>query len=150
MLKEGSKLENFSLPNQKGNEISLKDFKEKNLVIYFYPKDDTPGCTLEAKDFSKLSEDFSKKNARVIGVSRDSVKSHDKFCNKHELSIDLLSDEDGKVCEYFGVWVEKSMYGKKYMGIERSTFLVDSTGILKKIWRNVKVPNHAEEVFNSI
>lgn len=150
MYKEGTKVEDFNLPNQKGEHISLSALKGQNVVIYFYPKDDTPGCTIEAQDFSKLSEAFSKKNTKILGVSRDSVKSHDKFCNKYDLAIDLLSDEEGKLCESFGVWVEKSMYGKKYMGIERSTFLIDGTGKIKKAWRNVKVPNHADEVLNSI
>lgn len=150
MLKEGSKISNFSLPNQAGKQISATDFKDHNIVLYFYPKDDTPGCTIEAQDFSKLNEAFKDKKTVVLGVSKDSTKSHDKFCSKYNLSIDLLSDEDGSVCEAFGVWVEKSMYGKKYMGIERSTFLIDQNGIIKKAWRNVKVPNHAQEVLNSI
>lgn len=149
-MKEGTKVNNFELPNQKGEYISLTDFKGHHVVVYFYPKDDTPGCTLEAQDFSKLAYAFAKKKTKVIGISKDSVKSHDKFCTKYDLSIDLLSDEEGKTCEAFGVWVEKSMYGKKYMGIERSTFLIDDAGNLKKVWRNVKVPNHAEEVLNSI
>jgi thioredoxin-dependent peroxiredoxin len=118
-------------------------------VLYFYPKDDTSGCTAEACAFRDALPDFSKVKAQVIGISRDSVASHDKFKQKYKLPFPLASDEDGKVCRAYGVWVEKSMYGRKYMGIERSTFLIDGKGVVRAIWRKVKVPGHAEAVLDT-
>jgi peroxiredoxin Q/BCP len=116
------------------------------LVLYFYPKDDTSGCTREAQDFTALANDFSSAGARVIGVSRDPMKRHEKFIEKYTLSVPLVSDEDGRVSDAFGTWVEKSMYGRKYMGMERATFLIGGDGTVRKAWRKVKVPGHAAEV----
>ena len=120
------------------------------MVLYFYPKDDTPGCTKEAIGFSEERAAFEAQNAMVVGVSRDTVKKHDKFISKHDLRIPLISDEDGRLCEAFGTWVEKNMYGKTYMGIERATFLISPEGEVLKIWRKVKVPGHVEEVLSQI
>lgn len=145
-LEEGAIAPQFDLPADNGKNISLSSLKGKNVVFYFYPKDDTPGCTLEGKDFSSLIQDFDKANTVVIGTSKDSVESHCKFRDKYGYSILLASDESGEVCEAYGVWVEKNMYGKKYMGIERATFLIDKTGKIAKIWRKVKVDGHAKEV----
>ncbi len=142
----GDKAPNFKLPTDGGGEISLKDLKGRTVVLYFYPKDDTPGCTKEACAFRDALPDFSKVKAAVIGVSRDPVKRHDKFKEKFDLTFPLASDEDGTTCENYGTWMEKSMYGRKYMGIERSTFLIDDKGIVRKVWRKVKVPGHADEV----
>ena len=118
-------------------------------MLYFYPKDDTSGCTAEACAFRDALPDFSKVKAEIVGVSRDSVASHDKFKKKFDLPFPLASDEDGKVCRAYGVWVEKSMYGRKYMGIERATFLIDANGVVRKLWRKVKVPGHAEDVLEA-
>jgi peroxiredoxin Q/BCP len=139
----------FELTRDDGTTLRAKDLKAKPYVIYFYPKDDTSGCTQEAIDFSALSKDFAKIGCAVIGVSRDSVKSHAKFRDKHALTVTLGSDEAGSVTEQYGVWVEKSMYGRKYMGIERATFLHDATGKVVKVWRKVKIPGHAAEVLKS-
>jgi peroxiredoxin Q/BCP len=145
----GSKAPDFTLPADGGGKISLKALKGKTVVLYFYPKDDTSGCTAEACAFRDSLPDFSKLKAEVIGVSRDSVASHDKFKKKYRLPFPLASDEDGKVCQAYGVWVEKSMYGRKYMGIERSTFLIDARGIVRGVWRKVKVDGHADEVLQA-
>lgn len=145
----GDKAPSFTLPTDGGGKVSLKDFKGKPVVLYFYPKDDTSGCTAEACAFRDQLPDFSKLKTAVIGVSRDSAASHDKFKTKYQLPFPLASDEDGKVCEAYGVWAEKSMYGRKYMGIERSTFLIDGNGILRGVWRNVKVPGHVEAVLEA-
>ena len=145
----GDKAPSFTLPADGGGKVSLKDFKDKTVVLYFYPKDDTSGCTAEACAFRDALPDFSKVDAEIIGVSRDPVKSHDKFKAKYDLPFPLASDEDGKVCEAYGTWVEKSMYGRKYMGIERSTFLVDGKGVIRNVWRKVKVPGHADEVLKA-
>lgn len=145
-LEEGADAPDFDLPADNGKNISLTGLKGKNIVFYFYPKDDTPGCTLEGKDFSNLMKDFENANTAVIGVSKDSVESHCKFRDKYGYSILLASDEDGKACEAYGVWVEKNMYGKKYMGIERTTFLINKEGKIAHIWRKVKVDGHAKEV----
>ncbi|UVO51644.1 peroxiredoxin [Sphingomonas sp. SUN019] len=134
-----------TLTGADGAPLKLRDLPLP-LVVYFYPKDDTSGCTREAQDFSALAGDFAAAGVTVLGVSKDSPKSHAKFAAKYDLSVPLGSDEDGSVCEAFGVWVEKSMYGKKYMGIERSTFLFDGDGALKNDWRKVKVPGHADAV----
>jgi len=142
----GAKAPDFNLPATDGKVFSLADFKGKKVVIYFYPKDDTSGCTLEAHDFQKLLNDFSSAETSVVGVSPDSLKSHDKFCGKHNLTFPLLSDEEKVMLSAYGVWVEKSMYGRKYMGVERTTVLIDSQGTIARIWNKVKVPGHAEEV----
>ena len=136
----------FDLPADGGGRVSLADFKGKALVLYFYPKDDTTGCTNEANGFSELAADFAKAGTAVIGVSKDSVKSHDKFKAKYGLEFTLASDVDGKVVEAYGSWVEKSMYGRNYMGIDRSTFLIDGEGRIRKLWRKVKVAGHVAEV----
>lgn len=139
----------FTLPTDGGGKVSLKDFKGQTLILYFYPKDDTSGCTAEACAFRDALPDFSKAGAAVIGVSRDPVKKHDRFKKKYDLNFPLASDEEGQVCEAYGTWVEKSMYGRKYMGIERSTFLIDVRGVIRRVWRKVKVPGHANEVLNA-
>jgi thioredoxin-dependent peroxiredoxin len=136
----------FSRPTTGGNTWKLSDAAGKKLVLYFYPKDNTTGCTLEGKAFSDLHAAFKKAGTLVLGVSPDSVASHGKFKDKMSFPFDLLSDEDKKVCEMFDVWKEKSMYGRKYMGVERSTFLIDGGGVLRQEWRKVKVPGHADEV----
>lgn len=145
-IQEGDKAPNFSLEADGGDQLSLKMFSGKPLILYFYPKDDTAGCTREAIDFSAAAAKFKKLGATVIGVSKDSVASHDRFKTKHKLTIALASDPDGKVIESYGSWVEKSMYGRKYMGIDRSTFLIDGKGRIAKIWRKVRVPGHVEDV----
>jgi peroxiredoxin Q/BCP len=147
-LKVGDKAPDFMLPTDGGGKIALKDLKGKAVVLYFYPKDDTSGCTAEACAFRDAFPDFSKVKAAIIGISRDSVKSHDKFKAKHGLPFTLASDEDGTACEAYGTWVEKSMYGRKYMGIERATFLIDGKGVIRGIWRKVKVPGHADAVLS--
>ncbi|MEM9726061.1 MAG: thioredoxin-dependent thiol peroxidase [Pseudomonadota bacterium] len=139
----------FTLPRDGGAEVSLTDFKGKIVVLYFYPKDDTPGCTKEALAFTEHAGAFEAAGAVVLGVSKDTVAKHEKFVAKRELGIPLLSDADGDVCERYGVWVEKAMYGKKYMGIERATFLIDGSGVIRRIWRKVKVPGHAEAVLEA-
>jgi thioredoxin-dependent peroxiredoxin len=140
----------FTLPTDSGEEISLSDLKGKNIVLYFYPKDDTPGCTIEAQDFTKKLPEFEALDTIVLGVSKDSVKSHCKFIEKYALKITLLADESQKTCQDYDVIKEKSMLGKKYMGIERSTFLINKIGKLNKIWRGVKVNGHVEEVLATI
>ena len=136
----------FEMPADGGGKVSLAGLKGKRVVLYFYPKDDTPGCTTEAKDFSCLAGDFKKAGAEVIGISPDSVASKAKFRKKHDLAVALGADEDHAIATAYGVWVEKSMYGKKYMGVERATFLIDGKGKIARIWRKVKVPGHAQEV----
>ncbi|MGB0573105.1 MAG: thioredoxin-dependent thiol peroxidase [Alphaproteobacteria bacterium] len=148
-VKEGGKAPAFSMPTDGGGNIALKDFKGRPVIVYFYPKDSTPGCTTEACDFRDLTPDFSKIDAEIIGISKDSVKRHDNFKAKHDLPFSLASDEDGDVCERYGVWVEKNMYGRKFMGIERATFLIDAKGVVRKIWRKVKVKGHADDVLNA-
>ena len=140
----------ITLPRDGGGMTSLADFAGKSVVIYFYPKDDTPGCTLEAQGFTAEVEAFAASGATVLGISKDSVKKHDKFRDKYGLRIALLSDEAGDVCERYGVWAEKSMYGKTFMGIERATFLIDGAGKIARIWRSVKVPGHVEEVLAAV
>jgi peroxiredoxin Q/BCP len=147
--KIGSKVKDFSLPSSGGATWSLGQAASRKLVIYFYPKDMTSGCTRESQDFRDLHSAFRKAGVDIVGVSRDSVKSHDKFIDKEKLSFPLLSDADEKLCKQFDVIKEKSLYGKKYLGIERSTFLLDATGILRREWRKVKVPGHAEEVLEA-
>lgn len=142
----GDKVPDFSMPTDSGGAVSLADLKGQKIVLYFYPKDDTPGCTKEACGFRDSLPDFSAIDAVILGVSKDSPTKHDKFKAKFDLNFSLGSDEDGKVCEIFGTWVEKSMYGKKYMGIDRATFLIDGDGVVRKVWRKVKVPGHVEDV----
>lgn len=148
-LKVGDKIPAFKGATEEG-EISAKDLKGANAVIYFYPKDDTPGCTVEACAFRDNLPKFKKMNAKVYGVSKDDLKSHAKFTAKYELPFTLISDTDGNISEAFGTWIEKSMYGRKYMGIERATFLIDDKGIIRHIWRNVKARGHAEEVLSAV
>jgi peroxiredoxin Q/BCP len=136
----------FSLPATDGRQISLEDLKGRKVVLYFYPKDDTSGCTLEAQTFQTLKNDFAAADTEIIGVSPDSLKSHDKFRNKYGLDFALASDEAKTMLEAYGVWVEKSMYGRKYMGVERTTVLIDRDGKIAQVWNKVKVPGHAEEV----
>lgn len=145
-LKEGDAAPAFDLPGAGGGRVSLADFKGGKLVLYFYPKDDTSGCTKEAIEFNGLREKFAAAGTKILGMSPDSAKSHDKFRTKYELSLSLASDEGKETLSAYGVWVEKSMYGRKYMGVERSTFLIDAKGKIAGIWRKVKVPGHAEEV----
>lgn len=150
MLDIGDKMPTFSLPTNGGGTLSSKDLKGKTVVMYFYPKDMTPGCTTEAQDFRDHAKAFEKASAVVIGVSKDSVKRHDNFVAKQNLNFQLLSDENGSLCEDFGVWLEKSMYGKKYMGIQRSTFVIDGKGVIRAVWPKVKVKGHAEEVLQAL
>jgi len=145
-LNVGDKAPALSLATDGGGRISLKDLTGKPIVLYFYPKDDTSGCTREAVAFTALLPKFSRLGVQVVGVSKDSVESHAKFKAKHDLSVVLASDPDGKVVQSYGCWVEKSLYGRKYTGIDRSTFLIDPKGKIARIWRKVKVPGHAEEV----
>jgi len=146
MVNEGDPVPDVKLEAMDGRTISPADFSGNKLVLYFYPKDDTSGCTAEAQAFSALAEQFEKAGTWVLGVSRDPAKSHSRFTEKYSLKVPLASDTDGSVCEAFGTWIEKSMYGRKYMGIDRATFLVDRDGVVKRVWRKVKVPGHAEEV----
>ena len=150
MLSDGDKAPDFSLPGSGGTAIKLSKLRGRQVVVYFYPKDDTAGCTTEAKDFSCLIGDFQAAGCEVIGISPDSAASHDKFKAKHELTVQLAADEEKTIVTAYGVWVEKSMYGKKYMGVERSTFLIDTRGKIAHVWRKVKVPGHAEEVLEAV
>jgi peroxiredoxin Q/BCP len=150
MLKDGDKAPSFAMATGGGENVKLSGLKGKPVVLYFYPKDDTSGCTLEAKDFSGLAPEFRKAGAEVIGVSPDSVESHQKFSKKYDLAVRLAADPDKAVASAYGVWVEKSMYGRKYMGVERSTFLIGGDGRIAKSWRKVKVPGHAEEVLAAV
>jgi peroxiredoxin Q/BCP len=145
-IEVGTKAPLFALKNDKGQEISLADLKGKNVVLYFYPKDNTPGCTIEAQDFNNKIGGFEKADTVILGVSKDSSKSHTKFIEKFNLKFDLLVDEEAELCNQYGVIKEKSMFGKKYMGIDRSTFLIDKVGKVVKIWRSVKVKGHVESV----
>jgi thioredoxin-dependent peroxiredoxin len=149
-LKVGDSVKEFSLPGTGGQTVSVKDLKGEAIVLYFYPKDATPGCTLEGHDFSKLKAQFAKNGAQVFGISRDSLKSHEKFKDKEKYKIDLLSDEDEKICKLFDVIKMKNMYGKQVRGIERSTFVIDKKGKLVKEWRKVKVAGHAAEVLEFV
>ena len=149
-VKEGERAPDFSMATDDGGKVSLKSLKGKNVVLYFYPKDDTPGCTKEACAFRDNLPDFSKVKATVIGVSKDSVESHQKFKKKYSLPFPLASDPDRKVIKAYGVWKKKSLYGREFMGIERSTFLIDAKGVVRKIWRKVKVGGHADEVLEAL
>lgn len=146
MLSEGDAAPDFTLPRDGGGTVTLSALRPGKAVLYFYPKDDTPGCTTEALDFTRLAGQFRDAGAIVIGISKDSVKAHDRFCRKHGLGVILASDEDGDTCERYGVWGEKKLYGKSFMGIERSTFLIDGAGKVARVWPKVKVAGHAEEV----
>jgi thioredoxin-dependent peroxiredoxin len=150
MLNPGDAAPDFSLPDADGKHKSLNDFKGRFVVLYFYPKDDTSGCTKEAVDFTGLKDSFEKKNAAVLGMSPDSPKSHAKFRDKHALGVELLADEEKGVLEAYGVWAEKKMYGRAYMGVRRSTFLIGPDGKILKVWRDVKVPGHAEAVLKAL
>lgn len=139
----------FTLPASGGDTLTLSDMKGSAVVLFFYPRDDTSGCTKESIAFSQLLQEFAAANTKVIGISKDSIAKHEKFITKHDLTVPLASDENDTVCEAYGVWKEKSMYGKKFMGIERSTFLIDADGKIAQIWRKVKVPGHAEAVLEA-
>ncbi len=145
----GDKIKHIAIAATGDQNLGVEDFAGRNLVIYFYPKDNTPGCTTESQGFRDHLDAFQQANTAVVGVSRDSLKSHDNFRNKHDLPFDLLSDSDEQLCRYFDVIKEKNMYGKKFMGIERSTFLIDAEGILRQEWRKVRVPGHVEAVLEA-
>lgn len=150
MLNIGDMAPDFTLPNQTGTEVTLTSLHPQTVVLYFYPKDNTPGCTTEALDFTAKLAEFDAAGVKILGVSKDSVKKHSNFIAKHALGIDLISDQDGTLCEDFGTWVEKQMYGKTYMGIERATFVIDATGRISHIWRKVKVKGHVDEVLAAV
>jgi peroxiredoxin Q/BCP len=148
MLNEGDKAPAISASASDGSTVNLAS-PGRPLVLYFYPKDDTSGCTREAQDFTALARDFEQAGVKVVGLSRDPMKAHDKFIGKYALAVPLISDEDGRISDAFGTWVEKSMYGRKYMGMERATYLIGADGRILKAWRKVKVPNHAQEVLTA-
>lgn len=150
MLNPGETAPGFSLPRDGGGTVTLADHAGRAVVLYFYPKDDTPGCTTEALDFTRLAAEFAAAGTTVIGISKDSVAAHDRFCRKHGLGITLASDAEGDTCERYGVWGEKSMYGRTYMGIERATFLIGADGRIARVWPKVKVAGHAEEVLAAV
>jgi peroxiredoxin Q/BCP len=145
----GDKAPNFSAPTDNGGELKLSQLRGRKVILYFYPKDSTPGCTTEACGFRDALADFSNIDAEIVGVSRDSVKRHNNFKAKYDLPFALVSDEDGKICEAYGVWVEKMNYGRKYMGIERSTFLIDEKGKIAQVWRKVRVKGHVDAVLEA-
>ena len=149
-VEEGKKAPDFSASTDGGGKIKLSELRGQPIVLYFYPKDDTSGCTAEACGFRDSLPDFGKLKAKVIGVSKDSVEKHDTFKKKYELTFPLVSDGAGKICEKYGTWVEKSLYGRKYMGIERATFLIDKTGTVAKVWHKVKVPGHVGQVLEAL
>ncbi|MBL8806427.1 MAG: peroxiredoxin [Rhodospirillales bacterium] len=148
--KVGAKAPAFSMPTAGGGTVSLAALKGKNVIVYFYPKDDTPGCTKEACGFNEALAAFRKLDAEIVGISRDGMKSHDRFAAKYGLKFHLASDEDGKASAAYDTWIEKSMYGRKYMGLERSTYLVDGTGTIRAVWRPVSVTGHVEEVLAAL
>ena len=148
-ITEGQTAPEFDLATDGDARVKLAGLKGKSVVLYFYPKADTPGCTTEGLDFSALADAFGAANAVVIGVSRDAVKKLDRFKAKHDLKVILGSDEDGVVCEAYGTWVMKKLYGREYMGVERATFLIDGAGLVRRVWRNVKVKGHAEQVLEA-
>ncbi len=150
MVTIGQPVPSFDLPATGNKNLSMDSFKGKNLVLYFYPKDNTPGCTREGQDFRDHYAAFQKANTEIVGVSKDSVKVHENFCAKQSFPFDLISDQDETLCTLFDVIKEKNMYGRKYMGIERSTFLIDSKGVLREEWRKVRVPGHVEEILKSV
>ena len=149
-LKIGDPAPDFTLPDQDGQPVRLSDLRGRQVIVYFYPKDDTPGCTTEAQAFTALADDFAKAGAVVVGVSRDTAAKHGKFRRKYGLDVLLGSDEDGSVTQAYGVWVEKSLYGRQYMGVERATFLIGPDGAIRQIWRKVKVAGHAEAVLAAL
>lgn len=149
-ITSGASAPDFTLPTDGGGDVALKDLLGKPVVLYFYPKADTSGCTKQAIGFTEHKDAFDKAGAVILGVSKDPVKKLDKFKEKHDLAVTLVSDEGGDLCERYGVWVEKSMYGKKYMGIERATFLIGPDGAVKEVWRKVKVPGHVEKVLAAV
>jgi peroxiredoxin Q/BCP len=149
-LKVGNYAPDFTMDIDGSKNITLSTLRGKNVVLYFYPKDDTPGCTIEAKEFGDNNKIFTSLNTIIIGISKDSVKSHDKFKEKYCLPFTLASDENSSVCEAYGTWVEKSMYGKKYMGVQRDTYLIDKTGKIVKIWKKVKAEGHAAQVLEAV
>lgn len=149
MLDLGTTAPDFTLPRDGGSDVTLSDLKGQKVVLYFYPKDNTPGCTTEALDFTALKSEFEAAGVAVFGISKDSVKKHDNFCAKHSLGIPLLSDENGTVCEDYGVWAEKKMYGKTFWGIVRATYLLDEEGKVAQVWPKVKVAGHASEVLEA-
>ncbi|WP_127109766.1 thioredoxin-dependent thiol peroxidase [Pararhodobacter zhoushanensis] len=146
----GETAPDFTAPTQNGEDLTLSDLRGQPVVLYFYPKDDTPGCTQEAKDFTELGHQFEAAGAKVIGVSKDTVAKHEKFALKYDLGVTLVSDAEGEICEQYGVWGEKKNYGKTYMGITRATFLIDGEGRLAREWPKVKVAGHAEEVLDAV
>ena len=150
MPETGDTAPDFTLPRDGGGEVTLSDLRPAPVVLYFYPKDDTPGCTTEALDFTARADDFAAAGATVLGVSKDTVAKHEKFAAKHGLGVALLSDAEGDVCERYGVWVEKKMYGRSFMGIERATFLIDGAGRIARVWLKVKVKGHADEVLDAV
>jgi thioredoxin-dependent peroxiredoxin len=149
-IQPGDKAPDFKLKNEAGNDVALSQFSGKKLVIYFYPKDDTPGCTRESIGFSEQKEAFVEKGAQILGVSKDSVESHQKFCKKYDLKIELASDSKGTMVEEYGVWQEKKNYGKTYFGIVRTTVLLNEAGVVEKIWKNVKVEGHVDKVLQYV
>ena len=149
-VEEGKKAPDFSGATDGGGKLKLSELRGKPVVLYFYPKDDTSGCTAEACGFRDSAAAFKKLKAQVVGVCKDSVASHDKFKKKYSLTFPVVSDADGKVCEKYGTWVQKSLYGRKYMGIERATFLIDKDGVVRKVWHKVKVAGHVDEVEESL
>lgn len=150
MIEEGQKIPDISLSRDGGDEVALSDFEGQNLILYFYPKDNTPGCTTEAIDFTGLLDDFEKLDTIIVGVSPDSVKKHENFIDKHNLEIILLADTEKELLEKLGLWVEKKMYGRTYMGVERTTLAIDKQGTVQKIWKKVKVKGHAQEVLEFV
>ena len=148
-MEPGTEAPDFTAPRDGGGTLTLSELRPKKVVLYFYPKDDTPGCTKEAVGFTEHAAAFEAAGAVVVGVSKDSVASHDKFVAKHDLGVALVSDEAGDICERYGTWGEKNMYGKKFMGVDRTTVLIDGDGKIARVWRKVKVPGHVEEVLEA-
>lgn len=149
-LEVGTKAPDFKLPTDNAGELSLSDLKGKKVVLYFYPKDSTPGCTTQAQGFRDLKDAFEAENCVIVGASKDTVKRHDNFVTKQELNFPLVSDAESDLCETYGIWQEKKMYGKTFMGIVRTTFLIDEEGIIQKVWPKVKVKGHVEEVLDAV
>ena len=149
MLDQGTLAPDFTLPRDGGEDVTLSTLRGQKVVLYFYPKDNTPGCTTEALDFTALKDQFAQEGVLVFGISKDSVKKHENFCAKHSLGVPLLSDEAGTVCEEYGVWAEKQMYGKTFLGIVRATYLIDEEGQILRVWPKVKVAGHAAEVLEA-